>query len=382
MDWYIDDEDVRIAHGDASARLREMPGGIAQCLVTSPPFWNLRDYEGEDGQIGLEETPEAWVDALVGVFAECWRVLRDDGVMWLEVGDTYNAYNGNRGPSNSLSSRSDPSRNHHRSGLTTPNRKNKELVGAPWLLAFALSDAGWYLRAENIWNKTNGMPESATDRPTRIHTQVFMLTKRDRYFYDRHAVLEEFSPDGRKQTKIAATGAGETTHGNYAARAGKERWPGAGRNLRSVWSMPTEATHHGHFAAYPEDLAARCILASTSEHGACAACGAPYSRVVEKDEYGDYNDRENADDRVRRNGMGGAEFRKNYRSPRTIGWEPTCGCGSDDPVRPCTVLDPFMGSGTTALAARALGRRAVGVELSAKYLGIARARLQQLSLLA
>jgi DNA modification methylase len=348
MDWHLDDGDVRIALGDARDRLPELADNSAQCLVTSPPFWNLRDYQEEE-QIGLEETPEEWCAAVVEVMRECRRVLRKDGVAWIEVGDTYNAFNANRGASSSLSRKSDPGRNEASAGLMAPGLKNKDLVGAPWMLAFALRADGWYLRAENIWWKQNGMPESCTDRPTRMHTQVFLLSKSDRYFYDRYAVLEPHQPDGRKQTKVASNGAGVTTHANYANRQGSERWPGAGRNLRSVWSLPTEATHHGHYAAFPVHLAKRCILPGTSEHGACAECGAPYRRVV--DEAG-----------------------------VTVGWEPSCR-HADAGVVPCVVLDPFLGSGTTAVAARALGRHAVGIELSREYLAIADDRLRQQSLL-
>lgn len=431
MDWHLDDGDVRLALGDARERLREMPAELAQCLVTSPPFWSLRDYgtgrwEGgdpacshgivklndgpkqsagqapsghasaaervartlcrcgaekvEDRQIGLEETPEEWVDALVDVMREARRVLRKDGVAWLEVGDTYNAYNANRGASRSHSAHADPSRNGHGRGLSTAGAKNKDLVGAPWMLAFALRADGWYLRAENIWNKTNGMPESATDRPTRTHTQVFLLSRSARYFYDRHAVLEPHQHDGRKQTKVSSNGAGFSTHANYENRQGAERWPGAGRNLRSVWSMPTEATHHGHYAAFPEHLAARCILAGTSEHGACPGCGAPYTRVVDE-EFVPQADVDAESVRGEGDASNGWEgYPRGSKDVKTLGWEPTCGCDAGEPV-PQVVLDPFMGSGTTAVAARALGRHAVGVELSEEYLGIADERLRQLNLL-
>lgn len=379
MEWFLDDGDVRIALGDARERLREMPAELAQCVVTSPPFFGLRDY-GEAGQIGLEDTPEEWVEALVKVMREARRVLRKDGVAWIEVGDSYNAFNSNRGWSNSLSRKSDPGRNHLPRGLVVPGLKNKDLVGAPWMLAFALRADGWYLRAENIWHKTNGMPESATDRPTRTHTQVFLLSRAPRYFYDRHAVLLPHQPDGRKQTKIASNGAGVSTHGNYENRQGSERWPGAGKNLRSVWSMPTEATHHGHYAAFPEHLAARCILAGTSEHGACAACGAPYARVVDEEfvPQGDVDPESVRGEGDASNGWEG--YPRGSKDVKTLGWEPTCRCDAGEPV-PQVVLDPFMGSGTTAVAARALGRHAVGVELSSEYLKIADERLRQLNLL-
>lgn len=353
----VDDADVRVLHGDALETLRTFPAGIAQCIVTSPPFWALRDY-GVDGQIGLEATPDEWCARLVSVFREARRVLRDDGVMWLEIGDTYAGGGGGpQGQSGEMVTRSvavargDRRRPEHDAGC-----KAKDLVGAPWMLAFALRADGWYLRSDTIWHRPNPMPESAKDRPTKAHSYVFLLSKRDRYFYDADAIREP---------------------------ATKGSDPEAGRNARSVWTIPTEATPFAHFATFPQALVERCIKAGTSEHGACSACGVPWQRVTSdtlvRAGGGSNGRRRDASepDGNQRGMVGGPAMSK---ISETTGWSASCECGA--PVRPCVVLDPFMGSGTTALVARRLGRRALGIELSADYIAIARERLSQLSLLS
>lgn len=417
-------DDVRIASGDAVERLREMPDESVQCIVTSPPFWALRDYGtgswegGDEGcdhtkptrhqvqgatsqrkgrasvdaqrnetftgtcercgavrvdrQIGLEETPEEWVAALVRVFRECRRVLRSDGVMWLEVGDTYandEKWGGSSGGKNGYAASGDEGYRQRRStGL-----KGKDLVGAPWMLAFALRADGWWLRSEVIWDKLNPMPESVTDRPTTSHSRVFLLTKNDRYFFDADAIRSPHKHDGRKVTAVLG-GDGSLQH-----RDG-ERWPGLGANARTVWSIASEPTPFAHFATFPQKLVERCLKAGTSEKGACASCGAPWRRVVEASGgtigqgWHDHTDDLTTGQLNGASSKGMATYRREER-----GWEPTC----EHPaaVVPCVVLDPFMGSGTTALVARRLGRYAVGVELNDEYIRIAEKRLQQLSLL-
>lgn len=384
-EWAIDHGDVRIMQGDALTRLAELPESSVQCIVTSPPFFGLRDY-GVDGQIGLEGSPGEWVAALVAVFRECRRVLREDGVFWLEVGDTYAA---NR-------SYQVPDSKHRDVGNGAPSKvptgyKVKDLIGAPWLLAFALIEDGWWLRSEVIWHKPNAMPESVTDRPSRGHSTVFMLTKSPRYFFDADAVRTPHKMDGRKVTKVVG-GDGSAQH-----RDG-ERWPGAGANIRSVWSIVLENTEFEHHATMAMQLAEQCIKAGTSEHGACVECGAPWKRIVKTP--GESEAERRARSSRSRTGpgnqhlqRGGREMTPHGGKPREqIGWEPTCRCylpdgplwgamSDDEFRRPCVVLDPFMGSGTTALVARNLGRHSVGVELSPEYMGYASERLKQLSLL-
>ncbi|MFA4940414.1 site-specific DNA-methyltransferase [Brevundimonas sp.] len=212
-----------IYEGDALTTLRRLPSESIQTIVTSPPYWGLRDYDTDD-QIGLEETLPEFIASLRSVFREARRVLADDGVFWLNIGDGYTS--GNRGW------RAPDKKNPARAMSVRPNTpdglKSKDLLGIPWRLAFALQDDGWYLRADIIWNKPNAMPESVRDRPTRAHEYIFMFTKSEKYSYDRLAVIE---PNGR--------------------------------NLRSVWNIHTQAFPGAHFATFPSKLIEPCIKAST-----------------------------------------------------------------------------------------------------------------------
>ncbi|MBI1208741.1 MAG: site-specific DNA-methyltransferase [Azospirillum sp.] len=218
--------DSVIFEGDALTVLRRLPDRSVQSIVTSPPYWGLRDYSIPD-QLGLEGTLAQYVNALRSIFTEARRVLRDDGIFWLNIGDGYTS--GNRGwrapdkknPARAMSVRPD----------TPDGLKPKDLIGIPWRLAFALQEDGWYLRADIIWNKPNAMPESVKDRPTRSHEYLFMLTKDVRYYYDRAAILE-------------VVGFGK-------------------RNRRTVWNIQTQAFSGAHFATFPPALVEPCILAAT-----------------------------------------------------------------------------------------------------------------------
>lgn len=255
--------------GDSLAVLTSMPTNSVQTVVTSPPYWSLRDY-GITGQVGLESSVYAFIDNLADLFDQVFRVLRPDGTLWLNIGDSYTSGNrGWRAPDKKNSARAMSVRPPTPEGL-----KDKDLIGVPWRLAFALQERGWYLRSEIIWRKPNAQPESVRDRPTRDHEQLFLLSKSERYKYDVTAVK---GPNDRR--------------------------------LRTVWDIPTQINREasGHFATYPAALADRCIQI-TSEPGD-------------------------------------------------------------------VVLDPFLGSGTTALAAGALGRRFLGIELHPDYLAMSRRRL-------
>lgn len=286
-----------LVQGDA--RALPFADACAQCCVTSPPFWGLRDY-GVDGQIGLEATPDDWVAEMVVVFREVRRVLRDDGVAWVEVGDSYNNFRSQMGPGQGVHGRAalhgKPAVDSRRRGVKT--LKEKDLCGIPWRLAFALQSDGWWLRSDCIWARPNPMPESVTDRPTKAHSYVFLLTKSQRYFYDAEAVRQN--------------DCGRSWGNGFAGRQGGAEtdnpWsPGKGANVRTVWTIPTHPFSGAHFATMPPALAERCIKAGS-----------------------------------RRGDL---------------------------------VLDPFMGAGTTALAAQRLGRNAAGVELNADYIEIARRRV-------
>ena len=446
---WLQDPDVTLYHGDCLDVLRTLPDRSVHMVATSPPFYGLRDYgTGEweggnpdcdhaqshatqnldkygqkhgmggghkassvgsslpyksvcgkcgarrvDRQIGLEETPDQWVERLVDVFRECRRVLRDDGTLWIEIGDSYMANQSsgtNVSPSDSTKTGISGAPNSWAGRTNSPGKhptKQKDLLGQPWLLAFALRADGWYLRSEIIWARPNPMPESVTDRPTKSHSTVFLLSKQARYFYDADAIREQLSPGAK-----IATGAWDGPSGGlHNGRAGVKPDGGvthpAGANARSVWTIPTEPTPFAHFATWPQALVRRMILAGTSEKGCCPECGAPWVRQTET-EY------EHVNNTAPREMSSYVASRGEVANKRvtTTGWEPSCLCqppGTDlgdfeftyDPV-PCTVLDPFAGSGTTCLVARNHGRHSIGIELNETYLEIARTRLQQLSLLA
>lgn len=340
---------VRIINGDCRGMLATLPDASVHCVVTSPPYFGLRDY-GVDGQIGLEATPEAFVAELVAVFREVRRVLRADGTLWLNLGDSYV-----NNPSTSAIPRSAQGngcgafripddgdmavrRMTGRANAATPmiqsGLKKKDLVGIPWRVAFALQADGWYLRSDIIWHKPNPMPESITDRPTSAHEHIFLLAKAERYFYDADAIREDESvPDwddgSRTFGGVNKHGAndkhGERTTGRVAGKRVRGLPPrhaaypssdqsgldvagrGSGRNSRNVWRIATRPYPEAHFATFPPDLAERCIL---------AGC-------------------------------------------------PTGG----------TVLDPFGGAGTTGLVADRLGRDAILIELNPAYADMARNRV-------
>lgn len=323
--------------GDALSVLQTLPPESVQCIVTSPPYFGLRDY-GAEGQVGLEPTPLAFAESLVAVFNAVRRVLRDDGVLWLNLGDSY----ASSGPAGGVG------KQHTNVGtIGVPVRKPpegtkpKDLIGVPWMVAFALRDAGWYLRADVVWSKPNPMPESVQDRVTKSHEYCFHLTKSARYAYDAAAIREPLTEAMLAQMKSAYTGqptkdypaevqtpttvkarivAGkrDKQRGHTRRHAGfNDRWDemerteqlANGANARSVWTIATEPSPYEHFAVMPKALARKCILA-----------GCPY---------------------------GG------------------------------TVLDPFAGVATTGVVALQEGRSFVGIELNAKYHAIARQRLSE-----
>jgi DNA modification methylase len=449
---FINDPDFQLHVGDALEMLRVLPSASVHCALTSPPFYGLRDYGtgswegGDDGcdhvapkqpertftngrgenegyagsnlrswttrdgttyrdvcgkcgarrvdnQIGLEATPDEWVARLVEVFREVRRVLRDDGTLWVEIGDSYCANNAGVGRPNEGHV---PNAWQHRDvdittkggAALTPMRhpfKQKDLVGGPWLLAFALRADGWYLRSEIIWDRPNPMPESVTDRPTKSHSTVFLLAKSPRYFFDAEAVRE--SSDPWNSAKGFSAGGLRAAHG--VGTAGGEQWNGtgthedrfqSGRNVRSVWRIATQPTPFAHFATWPEKLVERIILAGTSERGCCPECGAPWEREMDVERLKPSLPSGNREIGSWNYPKGGVPHDASIRTH--VGWRRTCEHDWQLAISPCTVLDPFMGSGTTALVARRLGRRSVGVELSESYSRLCAERLSQLSLFA
>mgnify|MGYP001354400941 CR=1 FL=1 len=413
----------RIVVGDVRDGLRSMPDGSAHCCVTSPPYWGLRDY-GVDGQIGSEPTPEVFVATMVDVFREVRRVLRDDGTVWLNLGDSYTS--GGRKTRDPGKSKIHPSYegDAYKDGMrpdTPPGLKPKDLCGIPWRVALALQEDGWYLRSDIIWHKPNPMPSSVTDRPTTSHEYVFLLAKSERYFYDAEAIRERSSPNTNlraSKSEIAriseARAAGANTSvgkvpspkaveydGLTKQNRGFETavcLPVESRNARTVWKIATQPFRDAHFATFPEALPRRCILAGTSERGVCPSCGAPWLRVINSERvrtrpgtdskayepskdkkqdalgkrtYTGFNERWKQSQEI-----GNRDPGRHVSIKRTIGWEPTCKCDAGDPI-PATVLEPFAGSGTTLAVARQLGRAAIGCELNPEYAAIAEKRINQ-----
>lgn len=388
---------LTIMAGDAIERLNELPDESVHCVVTSPPYWCLRDY-GVGGQIGLEPTPEDWVQRLVDVFREVRRVLRKDGTLWLNVGDAYAAQrSGTAMPAETLAGGShghtgangagDRGRGWNNepdgvavgSGGRTPRRnasryglKHKDLIGLPWMLAFALRTDGWYLRSDIIWHKPNPMPESVTDRCTKSHEYVFMLAKSQRYFYDADAVKE---PAIHSNETVRNNGGKNAQMGRYGqTRTGfiGAVTVAATRNKRDVWTIPPQPFAEAHFATFPKELPRTCILAGTSEQGACPDCGAPWDRVVEY--HGVLPGNGKMHDGHRPDGMV-MTGRDRPPTRSVLGWRPSCECGRVDTV-PCVVLDPFLGSGTTALVALEMARDVIGIELNPEYAEMARKRCE------
>jgi len=306
-----------ILQGDCLDSLKSLDDKSVHMCITSPPYYNLRDY-GIDGQIGLESTHEEYIDKLVNVFREVKRVLRDDGTFWLNIGDTYAA--------NRSYQVSDSKHKSHDFGKSNASKvpiglKRKDLIGIPWRLAFALQHDGWWLRQDIIWNKTNCLPESVTDRCVKSHEYIFLFSKSEKYFFDHYAIQEDAvtKPKSRNRNK---EGYNENNK----------------RNKRSVWSIPTKPFKGAHFAVFPSTLIEPCILAGTSEKGCCSLCGAPLKRYIDSKKQ-------------------------------------TCNCKNTLFV-PCTVLDPFAGSGTTGVVARKLKRKFILCELNGKYIEIINERLQ------
>ncbi len=387
-----------------------LPDGSIHCCVTSPPYWALRDY-GVEGQLGLEKTPEEYVEKMVAVFREVRRVLRDDGTLWLNIGDSYSGDKsaGRNDTERMYGTEESRSGLKARSGLKVRSGlKPKDLVGIPWMLAFALRADGWYLRQEIIWHKPNPMPESVTDRCTKAHESLFLLTKKPRYFYDADAVREEQSENTHARypkdgpTPPAKAGSKELERPGYEGwrETTPETWLPHGRNRRSVWTIPTAPFSKAHFATFPPKLVEPCILAGTSMKGCCPECGAPWKRIVKKDrkatrpgentkltayrcphcdakssiparcgecmiDYEEYH-------------IGGIEVgnrdpQRHVTENTTVGWERGCECGGE-PI-PCTVLDPFFGAGTTGLVAQKLGRNFIGIDIKQEYCEMARDRI-------
>jgi len=380
------DSRTAILLGEVRSALRTLPVSSVDCVVTSPPYWGLRDYglpavvwggktdcdhqwngPGESrcgdcgawlGQLGLEPSYDEYITHIVEVFREVWRVLKPSGTLWVNLGDCYNA------ATSTTRAASTNRVGYWQAGGTMGDRrvnarglKPKDLVGIPWRVALALQTDGWYLRSDVIWAKPNPLPEGVRDRPVRAHEYLFLFSKEGRYFYDADAVREVDS---------AAVIDKRTRAREHALRSGHAQ--------RSVWSIPTQRYREAHFATFPERLVEPCILAGTSEAGCCPACGGAWRRRTCV-RYENPGNRTSNGPRSQERRAESPGYKK--RLVRVLDgevWEPSCACGRDRV--PSTVLDPFAGSGTTLAVARRLGRRSIGIELSSDYSELAHQRVR------
>lgn len=401
--------------------LRHLPEDTIQTVCTSPPYWGLRKYplpeqewgDGWTGQLGLEPSPELYVRHLVEVFQEVRRVLRPDGTAYLNIADSYMSH-----PAKNLQNlggftgdriRRDDNLRQSLSSSHRPNPrdiglKNKDLVGIPWRVALALQEDGWWLRNAIVWSKTNHLPSSVQDRFTCGYEFIFLFSASDRYYFDLDAVRipytygsyesGQFVPaqswfetgkDHRKWDQI------EGQKGQLAGpprRFSKGLYRSDGKNPGDVWELPTQPYPGGHFAAFPEAIPERCILAGTSEKGCCPKCKAPWRRIIQKGNKttargGTGHSQSYTDDfrmgtESRKSGVSASRKASGVgfecRVRKTVGWKPTCDCGEKQ-TDPCVVLDPFSGSATTGQVALRLGRDYIGVDLAKEYLPLAKARL-------
>ena len=408
---------VEIICAGAREALAAMPAGSVHACITSPPYWGLRDYGLGPDAIGLEPTPELYVEHIVQVMREVRRVLRDDGTLWLNLGDSYAGGHVQQADKRWQHGGSDVDVGR---ALGGNGLKPKDLCGMPWRVAFALQADGWWLRSDIVWSKPNPMPESVTDRPTRSHEYLFLLAKSARYYYDADAIREPMAESSiariSQPTFDQQTGGpkdyGNGTNPNRSARKALENFAAshkgshfdrgktaehqlgrasseprqdnpAGRNKRSVWEIATQPYAKAHFATFPEKLVEPCILAGTSEWGCCPECGAPWERVVERESgYEGGRRHDSLEKRGLSQGTGwkdGSQLAEAGAFRHTTGWRSTCKHGAG-PV-PGTVLDIFAGSGTVGLVAERLGRHSVLIDASEDYCRMARERTAQMGLM-
>jgi DNA modification methylase len=440
---------------NASAHDIPLDDCSVHCIVTSPPYWGLRAYKGNQlvewpsityrmnewtpeitvnawrGGLGMEPDPPAFIGHLILCLREWRRILRDDGTLWVNLGDSYAGSGGahtldhaNPGISRSASRDGYTPDGGRGMDKTKIGLKRKDMVGIPWLFAMAARADGWHLRSDVVWSKPNPMPESVTDRPTKAHEYMFLLSKQIKYFYDADAVRERalYGEEHANKTTSWGTDRKHPNKANVADYAFKgdnhttSKMPDGsyGRNLRSVWQIATQPTPFAHFATYPEKLVEPCIKAGTSARGVCPECGAPWGRAVAKsfvpqNDIVDETKLAKAGNKGMDDSNGWGDTPRGTVQTKTTGWQPTCECfghietevigqephpvdsdvmvdvtrdkyvwdRTEPQTQPCTVLDPFHGSGTTGIVALRLGRAYVGVDISDEYLEtVSRQRLE------
>jgi len=488
----IEDEGYKLYNGDCLEILKTLSANSVQSVVTSPPYFALRDYHtakwiggdpqcnhlasprggrnpetsskqltsggtlnyqyagvcnkcgatNVDHQLGLESSPDClgwatgnpcgacYVCRIASIFREIWRILRDDGTLWLVMGDTYAGGHWGDQKAREESRPSSADTNGWTNGFNMNARpqfdnlrraglKPKNLIGIPWRVAFALQADGWWLRSDIIWNKPNILPESVTDRPTKAHEHIFLFAKSPKYYYDHVAIREIQSIESIKclqrgisdHHKNIDGAPGQKPHtlnkprqnANSFRRSGNKRSqsvvPGkpashredrediqysGSRNKRSVWTVATPKYSSSHFATFPPKLIEPCILAGASPH-ACEHCGSPWKRMIEKHATGKIHSANHINgwglscDSVEGNTQNRSEWREGIYY-QTVGWQPTCDCLNNTGIGKCIVLDPFSGSGTTIAVALQYGRSAIGIELNPDYIELTRERIAKVQL--
>jgi DNA modification methylase len=372
-----------ILHGDALSVLKSLPDNHVQCVVTSPPYYGLRAYlpDGHPDkhlEIGLEESPQEFIEKLVQVFREVRRVLRPDGTLWLNIGDSYTrGGRETRDPGKSTLHPAQPK------GMKRPpmpeGLKPKDLMMIPARVAIALCSDGWYLRSDIVWSKPSVMPESVGDRPTKAHEYVFLLAKNEQYFYDAEAIKEPAQNWGTRDRSNGKYTSGQPPIMNNAHHGlDNADFAAVGRNKRSVWSIPSTPFPGSHFAVMPQKLAELCVLAGSSSR-ACEHCGAPWQRIMEKERYLTRPIPEQAKYAFGYDGEHRTKAGRDGRSEtlsRTTGVAPTCKCANNTGSGKCIVLDPFAGAGTVPLVAIRHGRDWLGVELNEEYITLINKRIE------
>jgi DNA modification methylase len=474
MTPYFVSRNMTLYHGNCLQILKTFPAESVHAVVTSPPYWGLRDYRLQPflwggntacdhqwtagprihkggphgngvllqggrsvvqaqaavkdrasgdfcarcnawlGSLGLEPTVDLFIQHLVLIFREVRRVLRRDGTLWLNLGDSYTS-----GGRENHGATVSPKQETNTGSVTVkqrrppqpPELKPKDLVGIPWRTAFALQADGWYLRSDIVWDKRNAMPESVTDRPSKAHDYLFLLAKRKRYFYDHVAVMEPVTGTAHSRgngvnPKARSLDLDDSSCQSRSPRQNQSFSSSVAnlvslRNKRSVWTVPTQPYPEDHFATFPEELIRTPILAGTSEKGCCGQCGAPYRRILERQRHGDWRpagdlkplgincsskakwsqtDPQSSGRRLVENvaaaRAAGHEHDHPFPAPITIGWKPFCPCHSQE-VAPCVVLDPFIGSGTVGVEGRKAGCHVIGIDASREYLDMAIKRNRQ-----
>lgn len=375
---------IKVINADVMDGLRSLPDESVHCVVTSPPYWNLRDY-GNPGQIGLEATPQEFIDKMVAVFQEVRRVLRSDGIAWVNMGDTY-AASGRGGGGGSFQNddvgKKIGKSNHRRKAVI--GYKPKDLIGMPWRLALALQDDGWWLRSDIIWHKPNPMPESCTDRPTKAHEYIFLLTKASKYYYDGDAIREGRTEGSLKRWNDSDDRQRPPVGKKYEnpdnmvkpSEPFDQRNLGPNRNKRTVWTMPTASYPGAHYATFPPALPETCIKAGTSEKGCCPECGNPLKRLFDVKQI-ELQKTNNPDKQQDITNWDREKSPRTVKEITTTGWEWTCNCDRYDAnPNPCVVLDPFNGHGTTGMVAARLGRDYIGIEINSHDCEASRDRIK------